>query len=79
MVDNTPERDEDELFDELERKMYSGKRAYVYTAGVILTTLLAGLILVSPAQSSVAPPVMRASLASSAHALGRFSSRLSQA
>ena len=50
MVDNAPghskpERTEDEIFDELERKMYSGKRAYIYTAGVILTTLLAGLII----------------------------------
>lgn len=44
MMDDTPDSDSEELLEELERRMYSGRRAYIYTAGVVVATLLAGLI-----------------------------------
>lgn len=42
---STPERNGDEIFDELKRKMYSDKRAYIYTVDVVLMVLFAGPII----------------------------------
>lgn len=45
MADNSAKREEDELLENLERSMYSGRPAYIYTGAVVGITLLAGLII----------------------------------